>query len=48
MQSKDIPDELIDQLLVGHRYLSSHSLEAVLNDYRKDNPKEETRELTAA
>jgi putative transposase len=37
-----------DEWLVGHRYLSSHSLEAVLNDYKKDNNSEEARELTAA
>jgi transposase-like protein len=37
-----------DEWLVGHRYLSSHSLEAVLNDYKKDNNTEEVRELTAA
>jgi len=37
-----------DEWLVGHRYLSSHSLEAVLNDYKKDNNPEEARELTAA
>jgi putative transposase len=37
-----------DEWLVGHRYLSNHSLEAVLNDYKKDNTKEEAKELTAA
>jgi hypothetical protein len=37
-----------DELLVGHRYLSNHSLEAILNDHNKDNNKEEVRELTAA
>ena len=37
-----------DEWLVGHRYLSNHSLEAVLDDYKKDNNKEEARELTAA
>jgi transposase-like protein len=37
-----------DEWLVGHRYLSNHSLEAVLNDYKKDNNREEARELTAA
>ena len=37
-----------DEWLVGHRYLSNHSLEAVLDDYKKDNDKEEARELTAA
>ena len=28
-----------DEWLVGHRYLSNHSLEALLNDYKKDNNK---------
>ena len=37
-----------DELLVGHRYLSAHSLEAILSDFNKDNDKEETRELTTA
>jgi transposase-like protein len=37
-----------DEWLVGHRYLSNHSLQAVLDDYKKDNNKEEGRELTAA
>jgi putative transposase len=37
-----------DEWLVGHRYLSNHSLEAILDDYKKDNSKEEARELTAA
>ena len=37
-----------DEWLVGHRYLSNHSLEAILNDYEKDNNPEEARELTAA
>jgi putative transposase len=37
-----------DEWLVGHRYLSNHSLQAVLNDYKKDNNREEARELTAA
>ena len=37
-----------DEWLVGHRYLSSHSLEAVLDDYNKDNNRKETPELTAA
>jgi putative transposase len=37
-----------DEWLVGHRYLSSHSLEAILDDYKKDNNNEEARELTAA
>jgi putative transposase len=37
-----------DEWLVGHRYLSNHSLEAILDDYKRDNNKEEVRELTAA
>ena len=37
-----------DEWLVGHRYLSNHSLETILDDYKKDNDKEEVRELTAA
>ena len=37
-----------DEWLVGHRYLSAHSLEAILTDINKDNNTEEARELTAA
>src|SRR5512133_2140801 len=38
-----------DEWLVGHRYLSAHSLEAILSDLNKDNNnQEEARELTAA
>jgi transposase-like protein len=37
-----------DEWLVGHRYLSAHSLEAILSDLNKDDDKEEARELTAA
>jgi len=37
-----------DEWLVGHRYLSNHSLDAILNDYKKDNNPEEARELTTA
>jgi putative transposase len=37
-----------DEWLVGHRYLSAHSLDAILNDYKKDNNNEEAHELTAA
>jgi putative transposase len=37
-----------DEWLVAHRYLSNHSLEAILTDDKKDNNKEEARELTAA
>ena len=36
-----------DEWLVGHRYLSAHSLEAILTDIKKDNNKQEARELTA-
>jgi transposase-like protein len=36
-----------DEWLVGHRYLSQHSLDAVLTDFNKDNNKQEARELTA-
>jgi hypothetical protein len=37
-----------DEWLVGHRYLSAHSLEAILSDLNKDNNQEQTRELTTA
>ena len=39
-----------DEWLVGRRYLSAHSLEAVLDQEKEDNNKtrEEARELTAA
>src|SRR5881296_1774837 len=37
-----------DEWLVGRRYLSNHSLEAVLDQERQDNDREETRELTTA
>ena len=37
-----------DEWLVGHRYLSAHSLEAIVNDDKKDNNSKEVRELTAA
>jgi putative transposase len=36
-----------DEWLVGRRYLSNHSLEAIL-DYENDNNRKETHELTAA
>jgi putative transposase len=32
-----------DEWLVGHRYLSAHSLDAILTDYRRDNTSEEGR-----
>jgi mutator family transposase len=37
-----------DEWLVGRRYLSNHSLEAVLDQEKQDKDREETRELTAA
>ena len=37
-----------DEWLVGHRYLSAHSLEAILSGFNNDNDKQETGELTAA
>jgi putative transposase len=37
-----------DEWLVGRRYLSAHSLEAVLDREKEDKDREETRELTAA
>ncbi|MCA1701620.1 MAG: IS256 family transposase, partial [Actinobacteria bacterium] len=37
-----------DEWLVGHRYLSNHSLEAVLDQEKRDKDREEARELTAA
>jgi putative transposase len=37
-----------DEWLVGRRYLSAHSLEAVLDQEKQTNDREETRELTAA
>jgi hypothetical protein len=38
-----------DEWLVGRRYLSNHSLDAVLDQEKKDNnDREETRELTPA
>jgi transposase-like protein len=37
-----------DEWLVGKRYLSNHTLQAVLNDQKEANTSEETRELTTA
>jgi putative transposase len=37
-----------DEWLVGRRYLSNHSLEAILSDFSTDNNNQEARELTAA
>ena len=48
MLAASVVIEQNDEWLVGHRYLSSHSLEAILNDYKKDNSTEEVQELTAA
>jgi len=36
-----------DEWLVGRRYLSNHSLEAVLDDDKQDDSRKEARELTA-
>ena len=37
-----------DEWLVGRRYLSNHSLEAVLDQKKEHNDREETRKLTPA
>jgi putative transposase len=37
-----------DEWLVGHRYLSNHSLEAILDREREQNNRKETPELTPA
>jgi hypothetical protein len=37
-----------DEWLVGRRYLSNHSLEALLEQEKDNNDREEKRELTAA
>jgi transposase-like protein len=37
-----------DEWLVGRRYLSNHSLEAILTEEKQDQDRKETRELTAA
>jgi transposase-like protein len=37
-----------DEWLVGRRYLSNHSLDALLDRKKEDEDREETRELTAA
>ena len=37
-----------DEWLVGKRYLSQHTLEAILTDDKKDNDRKETPELAAA
>ena len=37
-----------DEWLVGKRYLSQHSLDAILTDYKQDNNRKETPELAAA
>jgi hypothetical protein len=40
--------EQTDEWLVGKRYLSNHSLEALLDQEEKDRQTEEARQLTAA
>jgi hypothetical protein len=37
-----------DEWLVGKRYLSAHSLDAILDQEGDDKPREETREFTPA
>ncbi|MGH7477899.1 MAG: hypothetical protein ACRELD_16680 [Longimicrobiales bacterium] len=37
-----------DEWLVGRRYLSNHSLEAVIDQEKDHNDREEARELTPA
>ena len=37
-----------DEWLVSRRYLSEHSMDAILTDYEKDNNKEDTQALSAA
>src|SRR5579862_7218237 len=37
-----------DEWLVGHRYLSQHSLDAILTDFNKDNDRKEPAELAVA
>jgi putative transposase len=37
-----------DEWLVGRGYLRNHSLDAILSDYKKDNNRKETPELTPA
>jgi hypothetical protein len=37
-----------DEWLVGRRYVSNHSLEAVLDREKEDKDRKETRELTPA
>jgi hypothetical protein len=37
-----------DEWLVGRRYLSNHSMNAILTDYEEDNDRKEAPELTAA
>jgi hypothetical protein len=36
-----------DEWLVGKRYLSNHTLEAILNADKDNNARKETRELAA-
>jgi hypothetical protein len=37
-----------DEWLVGRRYLSNHSMEALLTDYEQDNNRKDAAELAAA
>jgi hypothetical protein len=37
-----------DEWLVGHRYRSQHSLDAVLTDINEDNSRKQRAKLTAA
>ena len=37
-----------DEWLVGHRYLSQHSMDTILTDYEQDNTRKEAPELAAA
>jgi len=37
-----------DEWLVGRRYLSNHSMDAILTDYEEDNNRKDTPELAAA
>jgi putative transposase len=37
-----------DEWLVGHRYLSAHSLNTIVNEEKETKTKQENRELTTA
>jgi len=45
--SASVVIEQNDEWLVGHRYLSQHSLDAILTDYSKDNNRKEPAQLAA-